>query len=84
MAKPLHMYQTFIKAPAERVWEAMMNPEFTKEYFHAQRFESSLERRRAVPHGAARPAPSRSRARSRRSTRRGGSSSRGGCSTTRR
>ena len=43
MAKPLHKYQTFIKAPAERVWEALVNPEFTKEYFHAQRFESSLE-----------------------------------------
>ena len=51
VAKPLHKYQTFIKAPAERVWEALLNPEFTKEYFHAQRFESSLEARRAVPHG---------------------------------
>ena len=43
MAKPPHMYQIFIKAPAERVWQALTDPEFTQEYFHAQRFESSLE-----------------------------------------
>jgi uncharacterized protein YndB with AHSA1/START domain len=43
VAKPLHRYQTFIKGSAEQVWEALVNPEFTKEYFHAQRFESALE-----------------------------------------
>ena len=83
MAKPLHKYQTFIKAPAERVWEALVNPEFTKEYFHAQRFESSLEG--GAPYRMVDPSGAESvEVRSRRSTRRGGSSSPGGCSMTRR
>ena len=43
MTKPLHVYQTYIRAAADQVWEALVNPEFTKQYFHAQRFESSLE-----------------------------------------
>jgi uncharacterized protein YndB with AHSA1/START domain len=43
MTKPMHVYRTYIRADAERVWAALTDPEFTKEYFHAQRFESSLE-----------------------------------------
>ena len=33
--KPVHIYETFIKASPERVWEALTTPEFTKRYFHA-------------------------------------------------
>ena len=43
MAKPRHVYQTYIRASAEQVWQAITDPEFTKHYFHAQRFESALE-----------------------------------------
>lgn len=43
MAKPSHVYRTYIHADVERVWEALTNPEFTKQYFHAQRLESALE-----------------------------------------
>ncbi len=43
MTKPLHVFQTFIRADIERVWEAIVDPEFTRRYFHAQRFEAVLE-----------------------------------------
>jgi uncharacterized protein YndB with AHSA1/START domain len=43
VTKPKHIYQTYIRATAEQVWQAITDPEFTRRYFHAQRFESSLE-----------------------------------------
>jgi uncharacterized protein YndB with AHSA1/START domain len=43
MAKPKHVFQTYIRASAEQVWQAITDPEFTRRYFHAQRFESTLE-----------------------------------------
>lgn len=43
MAKPIHVYQTYIRADVARVWQAITDPAFTARYFHAQRFESSLE-----------------------------------------
>jgi uncharacterized protein YndB with AHSA1/START domain len=43
MAKPIHVYQTYVRAPAAEVWRAITDPDFTKRYFHAQRFESALE-----------------------------------------
>ncbi len=33
MAKPRHIFETYIKASPEQVWEALINPEFTKRYF---------------------------------------------------
>ena len=38
-----HVYEIFIRAPRERVWKALIDPEFTTQYFHGTRFESSFE-----------------------------------------
>jgi uncharacterized protein YndB with AHSA1/START domain len=38
-----HVYQLFIRASAEQVWEAITNPEFTRQYFHGTSFTSTLE-----------------------------------------
>ena len=37
------VYQVFIKATPEQVWEGITNPEFTKNYFHGTRIESTFE-----------------------------------------
>jgi uncharacterized protein YndB with AHSA1/START domain/DNA-binding transcriptional ArsR family regulator len=42
-AHPKQVYQLFIKAPPERVWEAMTNPEFTTRFFGGPRVSSTLE-----------------------------------------
>lgn len=41
-ARPKQVYQMFIKATPERVWEAMTNPEFTTRYFGGPRVSSDL------------------------------------------
>jgi uncharacterized protein YndB with AHSA1/START domain len=33
------VYQVFIRASAEEIWEAMTSPEFTAKYFHGSRIE---------------------------------------------
>jgi uncharacterized protein YndB with AHSA1/START domain len=38
-----HVYEIFIRAPREAVWNALIDPEFTTKYFHGTRFESSFE-----------------------------------------
>jgi uncharacterized protein YndB with AHSA1/START domain len=43
------VYQVFIKAPPERIWEAITTPEFTVQYFHGARIE--LVDDRYVSHG---------------------------------
>lgn len=43
MSKPLHVFQTFIRADIDRVWQAIVDPEFTRRYFFAQRLEATLE-----------------------------------------
>ena len=40
---PVHIYQTYIRASAERVWQAITDPEFTKRYWHRTAFESAFE-----------------------------------------
>jgi len=40
------VYQVFIKAPPERIWEAITNPEFTTKYFYGARIEIMPDRRR--------------------------------------
>jgi uncharacterized protein YndB with AHSA1/START domain len=39
------VYQVFIRATPERIWEAIIRPEFTVQYFHGARIELSPERR---------------------------------------
>jgi uncharacterized protein YndB with AHSA1/START domain len=36
-APPTQVYHVFIKAPPERIWEAITRPEFTARYFHGAR-----------------------------------------------
>ena len=40
---PVHVYQTYIRASAEQVWQAITDPEFTKRYWHRTAFESAFE-----------------------------------------
>ena len=42
-AKPQQVYQVYIKAPAERIWEAITRPEFTSLYFYGARVETTGE-----------------------------------------
>jgi uncharacterized protein YndB with AHSA1/START domain len=42
LAKPTQVYQVFIKATPERIWEAITDPEFTTKYFHGSRVEMRL------------------------------------------
>jgi uncharacterized protein YndB with AHSA1/START domain len=43
MAMTAHVYEIFINAPPERVWQALIDPEFTRQYLHGTSFESSFE-----------------------------------------
>jgi uncharacterized protein YndB with AHSA1/START domain len=46
-AQTTQVYQLFIKATPEQVWEAITEPEFTTSYFFASRVEMADGRRRA-------------------------------------
>ena len=39
------VYELFIKASPEQVWDAIIEPEFTLQYFHGVRIEITPERR---------------------------------------
>jgi uncharacterized protein YndB with AHSA1/START domain len=39
------VYQVFIKATPEAVWDAITKPEFTERYFYGQRIENTAHRR---------------------------------------
>ena len=41
--KPAQVYQVFIKATAEQVWDAITKPEFTSRYFFGSRVDTSGE-----------------------------------------
>lgn len=43
MAATAHVYEIFIRAPRERVWQALTDPDDTVRYFHGTRFESTFE-----------------------------------------
>jgi uncharacterized protein YndB with AHSA1/START domain len=43
MAAAAHLYEIFIRAPRERVWQALVDPDDTVRYFHGTRFDSSFE-----------------------------------------
>jgi uncharacterized protein YndB with AHSA1/START domain len=42
-AQTTQVYQVFIKATPEQVWDAITNPDFTAKYFYGTRFESTLQ-----------------------------------------
>ncbi|MDJ0769184.1 MAG: SRPBCC family protein [Ilumatobacter sp.] len=43
MSATAHLYEIFVRAPRERVWQALTDPDDTVRYFHGTRFESSFE-----------------------------------------
>ncbi len=40
MAITKHVYQIFIKATPEQVWDAIIEPSWTRRYFHGTAFDS--------------------------------------------
>ena len=42
-AQTTQVYQVFIKAPAQRIWDAITRPEFTVKYFHGTSVESDFK-----------------------------------------
>jgi uncharacterized protein YndB with AHSA1/START domain len=51
-AQTTQVYQVFIKATAEEIWEAITRPEFTERYFHGARIENTREHHRSLgPNG---------------------------------
>jgi uncharacterized protein YndB with AHSA1/START domain len=38
------IYQVFIKASPERIWDAITKPEFSERYFHGARIEATAEK----------------------------------------
>jgi uncharacterized protein YndB with AHSA1/START domain len=42
------VYQVFIKATPEAIWDAITKPEFTQRYYYGARIENSPERHRAL------------------------------------
>jgi uncharacterized protein YndB with AHSA1/START domain len=47
-AQTTQVYQVFIKATPEAIWEAITKPEFTARYFYGARIENTAERHRAL------------------------------------
>jgi uncharacterized protein YndB with AHSA1/START domain len=43
-AQATQVYQVFIKATPEAIWEAITKPEFTRRYFYGQSVENTAER----------------------------------------
>jgi uncharacterized protein YndB with AHSA1/START domain len=47
-AQTAQVYQVFIKATPESIWDAITKPEFTARYFYGARIENTAERHRAL------------------------------------
>ena len=39
MAVTVHVYQIYISSPAERVWQAITDSEWTRQYFHTNHIQ---------------------------------------------
>ena len=42
------VYQVFVKASPEQIWEAITNPDFTEKYFYGARIENTPEAHRSL------------------------------------
>ena len=49
-AQAVQVYQVFVKATPEQIWEAITKPEFTSRYFHGVTIETTPDERRSF-HG---------------------------------
>ena len=58
MPAPRHIFQTFIRATPEAIWQAITDPDFTRRYFHRTAIDGAFDARLA----RALPAPRRARA----------------------
>jgi uncharacterized protein YndB with AHSA1/START domain len=47
-AQTTQVYQVFIKASAEEIWEAITKPEFTERYFHGARISATADGYRSL------------------------------------
>jgi uncharacterized protein YndB with AHSA1/START domain len=47
-AQTTQVYQVFIKAPPEAIWEAITKPEFTAQYFYGARIENTADHHRSL------------------------------------
>ena len=47
-ATTTQVYQVFIRATPEQIWEAITTPEFTARYFHGARITATAERLRSL------------------------------------
>ena len=43
MSKPEYIYETFIRATPEKIWEALTSAAFTSQYFHGTRIHSDWQ-----------------------------------------
>jgi uncharacterized protein YndB with AHSA1/START domain/DNA-binding transcriptional ArsR family regulator len=43
MHAPKHIYEVYIRTTPDRLWQAIINPEYTRRYFYGGRFESSWQ-----------------------------------------
>src|ERR1051326_2768524 len=43
MDRPRHVFQVFIRTTPERLWDVITDPEFTAQYFHGSRVESTWQ-----------------------------------------
>ena len=50
-AQTTQVYQLFIKATPEAIWEAITTPEFTSRYFHGVTIETTPDERRSFQNG---------------------------------
>jgi uncharacterized protein YndB with AHSA1/START domain len=50
-AQTTQVYQVFIKASPEQIWDAITKPEFTSKYFHGVTIETTPEERRSYQGG---------------------------------
>ena len=50
--KPAHVFQVYIKATAEQVWDAITKPEFTSRYFFGSRVQTTGEAGTPIKHAA--------------------------------
>ena len=50
--KPAHVFQVYIRATAEQVWDAITKPEFTSRYFFGSRVQTTGEAGTPIRHAA--------------------------------
>jgi uncharacterized protein YndB with AHSA1/START domain len=49
-SKPKHVYQVWIRTTPERLWQALVDPELTQQYFFGSRVESDFQPGSPIAH----------------------------------